>query len=568
MSKRPPRSPRRGSTRSHGSRRPSHGSGRAPGPEQPTLLTEVAVALDDGEPLSLLAMVSSLLSALDRPRHPLDEPGSPELPTRADLVESFLDVQEVETSALLVAVAELTGDDLLRRRVRTEIEGRGHPLPVWLTELHRASTGRVVEMRHVLGDGDNLMIEVALVPDAHLTVVVYIDHNMGTLVKDAFVLPEPLDAVVGHMRELAEHEPDTTWADVDPALARSRIEEAVELGAMTYPPLETESWPACRPLVDWAVRGLPAGGPGRERPEWDETALASLADRFFASPFGAGHDDAGTQDLLEMLLSFGTESGPGDPLRWSPVVVEVLLLDWIPRTIVADPGFLAGAPDLVRRFVRFCHRERGIRSELTEETVAAVDQFEPEFRAVVGLPFDDGPVSVAEIVRTRAVRAVGEGALDGLGTEPLPDEPLDRSSIPTDVQGAVDEVAGLVDRFCDERLDVEYRTACRRFLGRVAVGDPRIFRRRARAGTTAAALVWVIGKANDLFHSPDLQVKDMTAHFGAPQSVSQRAGAMLAAVGVDPHDQFGEMNLGAPDLLVSRRRREIVELRDRYRGTE
>ena len=51
---------------------------------------------------------------------------------------------------------------------------------------------RAQEMVHVLGDGDNVHVAVRFAGGAELTAVVYIDHNMGTLVKDAFVVPESL----------------------------------------------------------------------------------------------------------------------------------------------------------------------------------------------------------------------------------------------------------------------------------------------------------------------------------------------------------------------------------------
>ena len=53
--------------------------------------------------------------------------------------------------------------------------------------------------------------------------------------------------------------------------------------------------------------------------------------------------------------------------------MEILLLDWIPRKIVAEAELLATGPELLRAFIRFSHRERGIRAALTDETVRAAD---------------------------------------------------------------------------------------------------------------------------------------------------------------------------------------------------
>ncbi len=81
----------------------------------------------------------------------------------ADRDEAWAQLAEfVETSALLAAIAGLSDDDVLRHRVHREITVRGHSLPGWLLDLHRSTVRGVVEMVHVLGDGDNVMIEQIL----------------------------------------------------------------------------------------------------------------------------------------------------------------------------------------------------------------------------------------------------------------------------------------------------------------------------------------------------------------------------------------------------------------------
>jgi Domain of unknown function (DUF6398) len=558
--------------------------------DEPDLIGDVGAALSDDHPFTLISLVSSLLTALEPPRpSPFEPPPEPGLPTRDELVRTFLDVELLETSALVAVIAELSGDDMLRRRVRREITRRAHVLPTWLTNLDRATVEGVVEMVHVLGDGDNIMIGMSLPGGCALSLVVYIDHNMGTLVKDAFAVPEPLETLIKHMQVAAGDGPDTTWSDLDPADARARIRDAVERSAITFPPFETDSWPACRPLVEWAIALLPTGGHGYQRPHWDDDALTELTESFLASPFGVGFDNADHRGLLESLLWFGTSYGPGDPLRWSPVAVEILLVDWIPRKIVADVTYLAKVPDLLRTFIRFCHQERGIRAALTADTLATVDEYEPQYQETIRSPRPQGPAallaamgafnpdgpwplfeaeppSYPEIMLDTLRRAVGgEDTLDQLDATPLPDEPFAWDPIPGDIHERVTEVLRLVDQCCDELLDVEYRTACRRYLGRAAASDPQIFRRRGRADTAAAAICWGIGKANDLF-SGGMLVKDLMGHFGMGQgSVSQRSEPLLRAIGVDPH-QYGAMNLGSPDYLTSARRVKILALRDRYRA--
>ena len=50
------------------------------------------------------------------------------------------------------------------------------------------------------------------------------------------------------------------------------------------------------------------------------------------------------------------------------------------------------------------------------------------------------------------------------------------------------QLCELVDGCCDALFDVEFRTASRRFLARVAAADPDIFRRKSAARSAAAAV--------------------------------------------------------------------------------
>jgi len=128
-------------------------------------------------------------------------------------------------------------------------------------------------------------------------------------------------------------------------------------------------------------------------------------------------------------------------------------------------------------------------------------------------------------------------------------------------------VLELTDACCYELVDVEHRTACRRLLARAAAGGPAVFRRRASSATAAAAICWIVGKDNDLFlpAGGGMLVKDLIAHFGLAQTgVSQRAETLMKAAGFDPSARRWDLRLGDPTLLVSGRRRRMIDLRDEY----
>ena len=279
--------------------RPAAGHRRGPG----DLLSDVRQQLAGGEPLDFLAYVSTLLAAVDpRGENPFerDQAGAQESVTLPTLLESFTEVVLSETTALLAALSELGPDELTRARARRALAARPHPLPDWLARLGEASVYRAVESTHVLGDGDNVLLGARL-PGHELTAVIYIDHNLGTVVKDAFPVPSRISDVVGRMLEAAD-DPDISHRDIGLADARARVAQAIETGAIMFPPFETETWPASRPLTEWLLRQLPEGGTGYTRPTWSETAKKKLADRFFSSQFGAPLDDADHRGLLDLSL--------------------------------------------------------------------------------------------------------------------------------------------------------------------------------------------------------------------------------------------------------------------------
>lgn len=565
------------------------------GPE-PEIMSDIRRALAEPHPVVLLEYASALLDAVDprkRTRFAAKGDDADEL-TREELLRTFAGVDRRETTALLTAFGALVDDDLDRRRIERELERRSHDIPRWLARIDEASAYRAVEMTHVLRDGDDVMIGVRFAAGHELTAIVYVDHNLGTAVKDGFLIPDSIAEVVHVMRDKAA-DPDQTYTDITLADAKARVVDPLLHGSLMYPPLESETWPAVRPLVEWIVRQLPDGGRAYARPEWDEARRHDLQARFFASPFANGLGDDDHRELVDTLVWYGCDYGNGDPMLWSAVRVEILLADWIPRKIVADIDHLAKAPDVLRAFIEFCHAERGISPALTDETLRAVDTWEPEYQETIRTPRPQGPHAIlaamgaldpdgpwampggypaswesGDWVRPFLEEvAGGPDALAALDDEPLRDEPFDWSGIDDDVNERVGEVLALCDRCCDELLDVEYRTASRRVLARIARRGPEVFRRRGRAETAAAAICWAVRRANTEF-APAAEgpmQKDLLLHFGLTGSVSQRARTMLRAAGFP--DDRAAFTLGSPDYLVAARRRWMVERRDALgSGTE
>ena len=91
--------------------------------------------------------------------------------------------------------------------------------------------------------------------------------------------------------------------------------------------------------------------------------------------------------LVESILWYGCDYGVGDPLRWSELRVEMLLLDFFPRKVVVEEAFLVKLPAVLSAFVAFAMQQLGEREGLSSQLVATlsgqvletIDEITPEY---------------------------------------------------------------------------------------------------------------------------------------------------------------------------------------------
>lgn len=246
----------------------------------PDLLGDVDRALAVGHPIGLLTMASAMLSVLEpTPEHPFGTEKRPEVPPIADLLDAFVDSGLPQTQALAWAMAELHDDDLLRARMVRSL--RSATVPEWLTTLASTEVYGAHQMLDSLRDGANVALGVRLGNGDELVAISYIDFNLGTAIKDGFVADRSLAAYATLFDDLSEDSAGE-GAELVLADAKARVSDAMATGEMTWPPMETESWPQARPLLRWLLRRMPDGGVGYDRPEWSEARQDALANRFSA----------------------------------------------------------------------------------------------------------------------------------------------------------------------------------------------------------------------------------------------------------------------------------------------
>ncbi|OBF20646.1 hypothetical protein [Mycobacterium sp. ACS4331] len=336
-------------------------------PEETPLVDEVRHALASDHPLDLLALVGVLLEATTQDPLAFANPDAPEPVNIDDLVTGFIGVRIPETTALLAVLVELLDDTALAARCRDELATREDAPPAWVPRLPQLQIRRVVRMTHVLGEGDEVVIGARLADGAELTCAVHIDHTWNSQASDAFILPVSIDEMTA-VAQAHNTDPDTTFCDMDPADARATVEYGIEQAERIMVLSRSDTWPACRPVLRWLLRHMPDGGRRHQPPPVDDQQAAELFDEFFSS-HAARFADRGHREMLEDIAS---DTGTGDPLRWSASRIEEVLNRPTDSSSVSTQCLL-DLPDLLRAFVPFAHARSGIREELTAEALAVLD---------------------------------------------------------------------------------------------------------------------------------------------------------------------------------------------------
>lgn len=263
----------------------------------------------------------------------------------------------------------------------------GAPWPAWGDAMVDVEILRTAVLRErVFDDGITVLIEARHGEEELHVVGVYIDHNLGGMAKDV-LLAESIDQIE---RTLAAGQPDELAAielkTIPPAEAGARIRAAMELTDMTIDPPVNEDYAPLRALAMLRTDTLPGGDVDVEIPEMTLEERDELLADFLAAPeaggIPAGSDGA---EVVRTAIDFAVGYAGGDPLRWSPVVIELYMADWLPRKLLADRAMFEAVPDALDAWVRYAGRVRGIPAAAVALNTAAI----PDWTATMLAGADD-----------------------------------------------------------------------------------------------------------------------------------------------------------------------------------
>lgn len=379
----------------------------------PPIVRDAEDACRQRDPLALMLMASAYCDSLtDRPLDALLTEEKEDVDFE-ELAASFVTSGFPAMTALARAMAVLFEDRDVAERVLAATPA-ATVRPLWVSTMHQIEVTNTLVQSDVLNDGVNVVVSFRWPAGGTASAVVYIDHNMGTVVKDAFVVPLSFD-------QMLEIYDDTegqhlTKEPISFADARAHIEGAIETFERSWPPIETDTWPMCRPFVDWLIGHLPEGGARIEHPEVSEAEREAVIDAFVADR-GASIDGVSADDLRLLaspLIDFACDYGPGDPLRWSATSAEIVLADWYARKVFGlDDDLMRRMPDVLEQLVRHAHALRSIPDDLTADAVASILEWTPEYLAALDEPRSPGgnAEQMAQIL-FEATRKRGDDVID------------------------------------------------------------------------------------------------------------------------------------------------------------
>ncbi|MEV4196772.1 hypothetical protein [Micromonospora globbae] len=296
----------------------------------------------------------------------------------------------------------------------------GSQAPAWSGQLGRVHLTGSWAYGDVYGDQTSYVATFAYDDDAggpEHAMVALIDHNIG-ITKDIFV-GGPAERILDQVRQMCAADELTWFREEDPARIRGEVARHLavtdDLGELPGEgALATD-----RALAGARLAVLPAAPatapPVAEPLSADERTR--LVRRFLASPEAARAgldtvDDAELASLhfcLGLLLDHAASFPDADPLRWSPAVAGLFLLDWVHRRAVLDMDDAAMLPRVLRAWARYAARQRGLPAIAVAQTDAAIEEMVPEFARLY---------STGER-RSPATAAVAELIADGVD----PDDP-------------------------------------------------------------------------------------------------------------------------------------------------
>ncbi|MFE9694147.1 hypothetical protein [Micromonospora sp. NPDC005806] len=262
--------------------------------------------------------------------------------------------------------------------------------PAWAGQLGRVHLTGAWAYGDVYGDQTSYLATFAYDDEdgPEHALVALVDHNIG-ITKDVFV-GGPAGRIVEQAREICTEDEFTWFRTEDPARMHAEVSRHLAITDSLGELPAQGSLATDRALVGARLAALPdraaPAGAGEVPPPTDEDRTR-LVRGFLGSPEAAtfGLDLVADTELpslhfcLGLLLDHAASFPDADPMRWSPTVAELFLLDWVHRRAVLDMDDAAMLPRVLRGWAAYAARQRGLPAAAARRTDEAIEELVPEF---------------------------------------------------------------------------------------------------------------------------------------------------------------------------------------------
>lgn len=267
----------------------------------------------------------------------------------------------------------------------TELAARGVTDPPWAHEIGRPEFMDVWMTDDPYGDQRAYYASFRYSGRDPHTVMALYDVNLGGIVKDSFAGYTKRDLRSAPTPEELQRK------EVEPRAMAAEILTGISTGDMYVDNDWTEDFRKNRALLATRMRPLVDDAPlvPGEFDPLPEEKRSKLLEEFMRTGLASGLE--AEDSIVHHALTFRCDYSDGDPLRWSPIGVELFMMDFLPRKVTLDAVEIRNLSPVLKAWVRFALAQRGLEERWITETEAAVDRWAAAFKREVTNPDTFGP---------------------------------------------------------------------------------------------------------------------------------------------------------------------------------
>lgn len=370
-----------------------------------SLLRDARGLHDDPDPVQAEAFASSVISTFPRELIDIEDP---EGFFGQRLVDHLVAKRTDDALALLHALAAVSTSDTLARLARAgalRLKVAGRRDPPWAAIVGRSRFVGAWTPVDPYEEQDIVVATWEYEGGRRHALVTLVDQNWDGLARQVHIAGDPDD-----VRRAFVESAGMALKPLSAQEVADRLAQGLRMFDLSIDPPCDEDMPPLVPLMRARLRALPSPVESEAR-EWTQEAREAVLRGFSASK-EAGRSKKAVE-LAPMFVDCRLERLDADPFRWSPIAVERCLLDWLPRKAMLDASDIRSVPDALRRWVRYAGRRKELPRSAIEETLAAIDQFTPEFQRMASDASLFGPAkSLVDAMMADGVDLTDRRALD------------------------------------------------------------------------------------------------------------------------------------------------------------